>query len=373
MVGGVVVFEPGGRIVYVNPAAEAMLGRSKRSLAGAQRSDVLSDYDWLLELLIRVDGGGESSVRDEGRVGRSDGIDVVAVVSALRDANGDRHGSLLALHDLSTRHRLERDELAHARVEELDRMIATVAHELNNPLSGIRGAAQLLARKLTKEPTGKPNSPNAASSPSPQEERDEKEQLTEYANLIVRQSDRMTELIQALLGLSAVGPQMEPINIHRALNEVLLLEQTRAKQMHVRLVASFDPSLPDIEGNSAQLQQLFLNIVKNAITACAATDGLVEVATRMETSFYVATESRRHRYITVEVRDNGPGLDDETLEQMFTPFFTRSGDGHGLGLAIARNITMAHRGQISAENVEGGGACFRVLLPVAEAQNDEST
>jgi two-component system nitrogen regulation sensor histidine kinase GlnL len=350
MIGGIIVFEPGGRIVYVNPAAEAMLGRSGRSITGESRESVLSEQAWLLELLGRVDDGGETSVRDEGLIGPGEGTEVLAVVSALRDATASYQGTLLALHDLSTRHRLQSDRVAHARVEEMDRMIATVAHELNNPLSGIRGAAQLLAKKL-----------------------DTDADLGEYASMIVRQSDRMSDLIEALLGLSAVVSQMEPLNIHRVLNEVLLLERAASEERGIRLQPLFDPSLPEVEGNGAQLQQLFLNIIKNAISACPSGTGEVQVATRIETSFYVATGSRRQRYIAVEIRENGPGVDEETAEQMFTPFFSRSGEGHGLGLAIARNITMAHRGQIGADNIEGGGARFRVLLPVADTHNDEIT
>lgn len=350
MIGGIIVFDHDGGIVYVNPAAEAMLGRSGASITTATREAVFGDQPWLSELLARVADGGETSVRDEGSLGADQELEVLAVVSALRDAAGTNHGTLLALHDLSTRHRLQRDRVAHARVEELDRMIATVAHELNNPLSGIRGAAQLLAKRL-----------------------DGDEDLSEYAHMIVRQSDRMTDLMQALLGLSAVVPEIEPVNIHRVLTEVLLLERAESEERGIRLLSSFDPSLPDVEGNAPQLQQLFLNIVKNAISACPRGRGEVQVATRMESSFYVATGSRRQRFIAVEVRDNGPGLDDEIAEHMFTPFFSRSGDGHGLGLSIARNITMAHRGQISAENVEGAGACFRILLPVAHARSDEQT
>jgi two-component system nitrogen regulation sensor histidine kinase GlnL len=350
MVGGIIVFEPEGCIVYVNPAAEAMLGRSARSLAKAPRETILAGRPWLLELISRVDEGGETSVRDEGLIGPEEGVEVLAVVSALRDAAGSHHGTLLALHDLSTRHRLQRDEVAHARVEELDRMIATVAHELNNPLSGIRGAAQLLGKKLEH---------NA--------------ELNEYASMIVRQSDRMTDLMQELLGLSAVIPQLEALNIHRVLNEVILLETPVSEERGIRLSSSFDPSLPEIEGNGAQLQQLFLNLMKNAISACPGDGGEVQVATRMETGFYVATGSRRQHYIAVEIRDNGIGLDAETAEHMFTPFFSRSGDGHGLGLSIARNIAMVHKGQITADNVEGAGACFRVLLPVAEKQSDTTS
>jgi two-component system nitrogen regulation sensor histidine kinase GlnL len=328
----------------VNPAAEAMIGRSRRVLTQAHWNDAFAKQPWIADLLERVNHGAEASVRDEGLVGSSDGVEVLAVVSSLRASNGSYLGATLALHDLSTRFRIERDRTALARVDEFDRMLATLAHELNNPLSGIRGAAQLLARKL-----------------------DDDAELTRYAEMIVRQSDRMAELIATLLGLSGVTPQMEPLNIHKALSEVLLLENSRAAEKGVTIDVLFDPSLPEVHGSNGQLQQLFLNLLKNAISACPADTGRVQVATRMENSFYVATGSGRVRYIAVEVADNGPGLDADTREQMFTPFFTRSSGGIGLGLTIARNIAMNHRGQISADNIDGGGACFRVTLPVAEA------
>jgi two-component system nitrogen regulation sensor histidine kinase GlnL len=352
LVGGIVVLDPGGRIVYVNPAAEAMIGRSKRALMLESGEKIFANRPWLQRLLARLDDGAEASVRDEGRIGPGEGVDVLAVASVLRTAGGSHLGTSLALHDLSTRYRLERDRVAHARVEEQDRMLATLAHELNNPLSGIRGAAQLLGRKLG--------------------DLGDAQELANYAQMIVRQSDRMAELVETLLGLSGAAPHVEPLNIHRVLADVLLLENTRATEKSVHIEVTFDPSLPEVLGNDAQLQQLFLNVVKNAIGACPNEGGQLRVATRMENSFYVATGSGRVRYIAVEISDNGPGLDDETREQMFTPFFTRSAGGTGLGLTIARNIALAHRGQISAENVEGGGACFRITLPVAEAATVES-
>ena len=106
--------------------------------------------------------------------------------------------------------------------------------------------------------------------------------------------------------------------------------------------------------------------MKNAIRACPPKDGRVRVCTRMENSFYVETGSRRIRYIAVEIVDNGSGFDDETRRRLFTPFFSRSSGGHGLGLSIARNIAISHGGRIQAENAEEGGARFRVNLPVAE-------
>ena len=101
--------------------------------------------------------------------------------------------------------------------------------------------------------------------------------------------------------------------------------------------------------------------------------GRVRVSTRMENTFYVETGSRRVRYIAVDVIDNGPGFDEDTRRRLFTPFFSRSTGGHGLGLSIARNIAIAHGGRIQAENVEGGGARFRVNLPVHERIGSERT
>ncbi len=115
-----------------------------------------------------------------------------------------------------------------------------------------------------------------------------------------------------------------------------------------------------------QLQQLFLNILKNAVRIAPEQRGRVRVSTRMENTFYVETGARRVRYIAVDIVDNGPGFDEDTRRRLFTPFFSLSSGGHGLGLSIARNIAIAHGGRIQAENVEGGGARFRVNLPVHE-------
>jgi len=159
---------------------------------------------------------------------------------------------------------------------------------------------------------------------------------------------------------------MEAVNIHRVLHEVILLEQAAAGTRGVQIATEFDPSLPEVVGNSDQLQQLFLNLIKNAVTACPSSGGRVLIGTRMENRFYVETARQRLRYIAVEVTDNGPGLDTEALEHMFTPFFSQTPGGHGMGLSIARNIATAHRGHLHGGNSELGGASFRVTLPVSE-------
>jgi two-component system nitrogen regulation sensor histidine kinase GlnL len=340
---GILAFGIDGRLVYVNSAAEALLGHSVRELLSRPRSEVLGEARWLDDLVDRATHAAGASLRDEGTLGHDGRSQVVAVASMLFDREGGRTGTLLALHDLGRRRLLESDEENRARTQEIDRMLSNVAHELNNPLSGIRGAAQMLARKLATDPD-----------------------LASYGQMIVRQSDRMSELIRGLMRLEAPPPTFEPVNIHRVLSEVILLERMEADARGVRIATEFDPSLPEIVGREDQLQQLFLNILKNAVRIVPEGRGRVRLSTRMENTYYVETGARRVRYIAVDIVDNGPGFDEDTRRRLFTPFFSLSSGGHGLGLSIARNIAIAHGGRILAENVEGGGARFRVNLPVHE-------
>jgi len=343
LLGGVIVLDAADRVSFINPAAEALLDRSSSTMIGQPSDSLFEAAPWLAKLVARMKRRSDSPLRDAGPLSAGDDRDVLAVVSALRDREGRWNGTVIALHNLASRHRLLHEEQAHARLQELDGMVASVGHELNNPLSGIRGAAQLLAKKLTDRP-----------------------ELADYGDMIVRQADRMAELIKVLMALEAATPSLAPVNIHRILNEVIMLEQPIAEERGITIKTEFDPSLPEVQGDADQLEQLFLNILKNAAAVCPAGKGRITVATRMETSFYVDTGSERVRYIAVEISDNGPGLDEQTRNHMFSPFYSRTKGGHGLGLTIARNIVTSHRGHIVAENGPGGGARIRVTLPVAE-------
>jgi two-component system nitrogen regulation sensor histidine kinase GlnL len=343
LLGGVVVLDAADRVSFVNPAAEAFLDRSSSTMIGQPSHTLFEAAPWLADLVARMKRRSDSPLRDAGPLSADRDRDVLAVVSALRDREGRPCGTVIALHNLASRHRLRDEELANARLRELDGLVASVGHELNNPLSGIRGAAQLLSKKLADRP-----------------------ELADYGDMIVRQADRMAELIKVLMALEAAVPSLAPLNIHRILSEVIMLEKPVSDQRGITVKTEFDPSLPEVHGDADQLEQLFLNIFKNAAAVCPPDGGSITVATRMETSFYVDTGSERVRYIAVEIADNGPGLDEQTRNHMFSPFYSRTKGGHGLGLTIARNIVTSHRGRIIAENGPAGGARIRVMLPVAE-------
>lgn len=338
----VVAFAPSGLVAFVNPVAEALIGRSRPLLVGRRAEEIFPGSRWISDMLGRLDAD-HPALREEGDLETAHGsVPVLAEASVLRERGEPLSGSVLVLLDLGQRRAFQHEDRDRRRVAELDRVAAQFAHEINNPLSGIRGAAQLLGRRLA-----------------------DRNDLVEYTDLIVRQVDRLSGLVEALMALEAPLTRREAVNVHRVLNELLLLERPAAEHMGVAFEAEFDPSLPDVIGDAHRLEQLFLNILRNAVAHCPAPGGRIRVSTRMDHSFYVARESRRVQYLRVSIADNGPGLDSEALEHMFSPLFSRRQGGHGMGLAIAGAIAAAHEGRIRAANLPSGGAVFHVTLPVA--------
>ncbi len=318
-------------------------------MEGRRADDIFETSPWITELVARLGTIEESSLRVEGVLNAANhDIEVIAEASKLHDRDGLNSGAVLTLHDVGQRYTLRSQEQERARLAELDSLVASLGHEINNPLSGVRGAAQLLSRKLEKS-----------------------NDLAEYAQMIVRQADRVADLVSSLMALEAPKLTPVPTNIHRVLNEVILLEKPTADELGVAITHEFDPSLPELLADPDQLQQLFLNVLKNAIAACTEDVRRVTVATRMIHSYYVEEEAQRHYFIAVEIRDTGSGLDDEVLARMFSPLFSRTKSGHGLGLAIAQSIAAAHRGTIEAENAPSGGALLRVTLPVTRKAEAE--
>lgn len=337
----VLVFSADRRLVFVNQAGEALLGRSRSALWGQEADAIFPTATWLGDLLARATSADEAGLRVVGSLETDEGkTEVTAEVSPLRDRDGRANGTLLTIQDIARRAALRSQDVHRTRLTELASLVANLGHEINNPLSGIRGAAQMLERKLDGDGN-----------------------LAEYAAMIVRQVDRMAGLVSALMSLEAPVTERRSVNIHRVLNEVIRLTSADADARAISIETSFDPSLPEIEGDPAQLQQLFLNVLKNAVTACADHEGAIRVSTRMMHGRYTAMAARRRYFICVEIADNGPGIPEDVAERIFAPLFSATPGGHGLGLAIAQGIAAAHNGGIVAESDPGAGACFRVTLP----------
>jgi len=227
-------------------------------------------------------------------------------------------------------------------------MAAMLAHEVKNPLSGIRGAAQLLEQSAD----------------------DEDKKLT---NLICDEADRIVRLVDRMEVFSDRVPlQREAVNIHKVLDRVQRLAETGFGS-HVRFHNQFDPSLPSVWGNHDQLVQVFLNLVKNAAEAVGSVGGEITLGTAYSQGVRFALpglENRIHLPLTVWVRDNGPGIPEDMKRYMFDAFVTSKPKGSGLGLALVAKIIGDHGGVIEFDSIPGR-TVFRIQLPMTKAGNED--
>jgi len=341
---GVIVLDRGGRVTDLNPAAEQLTGISAPQAIGAELTALFRGSPWLMDMSRETLTAGAARRRGEGILAaRQHEVAVGAACAPLLGDDGTLRGAVLVLHDLTLHRALEDTTRRADRLAGLGNVARGLAHEIRNPLGGIKGAAQLLRASLSDP------------------------ELVHCTDIIVREVERLDGLVEQLRELS-VPPRLnlEPINIHRVLNDVLALQRQSPAWGAVTLRASFDPSLPAVEGDRPQLTQVFLNLVKNALEALGGT-GELTVATRIETRFHIRRGAGRGRFISVLVEDTGPGIPEDDRAQLFSPFFTTKTSGNGLGLAVCHRIVTEHGGTIAHEARAGGGSCFRVTLPVSES------
>jgi len=342
---GVIVIDPHGKVSFFNQAAEVLTGLSASQSLAQSFAGAFKRNSWLVEM-VKKNPPERSSIRGEGDLITPWGhrVPVGLTISPLHDRFGRSQGTILLLRDLTHRRELEEDLKRSDRLAMLGTLAAGLAHEIKNPLGGIKGAAQLLRREIAPEPA-----------------------LLEYTGIMIREVDRVSRLIEQLLDLShPTKLNLRPLNIHELLDDVLLMERQTVEDGRVAVRKNYDPSLPPIRGDRAQLTQVFLNLVKNAFQAIDG-EGCLTVTTRIETDFHIRERGReRGKFIWVDIEDDGPGIDDEDLPHIFSPFFTTKNNGTGMGLAVCYRIIKEHGGLIRVESRKGSGAIFRISLLVAD-------
>jgi len=342
---GVIVIDAQERISFFNQGSESLTELSASHALREPYLRLFKKNPWLIEMVKRSRPPEQASARGEGYLLTQSGrrAPVSLTVSPLQDRYGKWLGSILLLRDITHRKELEEEFKRSDRLAMVGSLAAGLAHEIKNPLGGIKGAAQLLQRQANAPCT------------------------LEYTDIIIREVDRVNNLIEQLLDLSRPAKlDLTPLNIHELLDDVLLLERAAIEEQKVEVKKQFDPSLPAIRGDRRQLTQVFLNLVKNALEAMNDA-GRLTITTRMETGFHVRQPGKDWgKFISVDVEDTGPGIKEENLPQIFSPFFTTKNSGTGLGLAVSYRIIKEHGGLIRVESQERKGAIFRVSLRVAE-------
>ncbi|MCM2359232.1 MAG: ATP-binding protein [Geobacteraceae bacterium] len=342
---GVLALDAAGLVTLMNPAAEEITGVSRRQAVGNPFAAVFRGEQLLTEMVEKTATTGMTISDHENVVLKKAGhtTPVSATTSPLLLESGERVGTILVLRDLGNIRDLERAVRQADRLSALGTLAVGLAHEIKNPLGGIKGAAQLLEQELPEE-----------------------SELRDYTRVMIKEVRRVNRIVEELLELASPRKlELGRVNIHKILGDILVL-QKRAAGREITFRQQFDPSIPPILADEALLTQLFLNLIKNAVEAVGEL-GTVQVASRVVSDYSMSHNwERRSRMVAVEVSDDGPGMVKEQLEHLFTPFFTTKAKGTGLGLAICQKIVSEHRGMIKVDSDPGHGTTFTVMLPLIQ-------
>jgi two-component system nitrogen regulation sensor histidine kinase GlnL len=342
---GVIVVGTDGRITLYNPAAEEITGFSRRQAMGNAFEKLFALEKPLLEMVTKTIRTGITISDHENVVVRSTGkITPVAVTCyPLMQANGENIGAILTLKDITYIRELEAAVRQADRLSTLGTLAAGLAHEVKNPLGGIKGAAQLLERELSAE-----------------------SDMREYTAVMIRETERIDRIIRELLDLASPrGLKLSPVNLHKVLGDILLLQKQAVASREITFTKHFDPSIPDVMADEEMVTRLLLNLIRNAIDAMGDS-GRLTVVSRVVSDYRMAQNERHSRMVAVEISDDGPGIHPEDLENIWTPFFSTKSGGTGLGLTICHKIVAEHRGMIKVESDQGHGTKFTVLLPLVQ-------
>jgi two-component system nitrogen regulation sensor histidine kinase GlnL len=339
----VIVLDPAGVVTDVNPAAEHLTGISAPQALRGRIEAMLPASPWVAQVVRETLAEGVARRRgEEVLMARRREVPVGAACAPVFATDGTVRGAVLVLHDLTLQRALDATTRRADRLAALGMVAQGLAHEIRNPLGGIKGAAQLLRARVDDA------------------------DLVRCTEIIVREVERLDGLVEQLRELGTPPRlRLEAVNIHRVLNDVLGLQRQATAWGAVTLRTAFDPSLPPVWGDGAQLTQVFVNLVRNALDALGGR-GELSISTRLEARFHLRRGSARGRFLSVAVEDDGPGVPDADRTNLFSPFFTTKTGGTGLGLAICHRIVTEHGGLIAHEPRTGRGACFRVTLPVSE-------
>jgi two-component system nitrogen regulation sensor histidine kinase GlnL len=330
---GIVIVDGRGTVDYLNAAAQAMLAVGLNQARGRALGELIREPAPIEAVIARARDGHDPIAHREFKIAptaRGDSHFVADCTASPLDAEH----VLLELSDTTRQQRINRDTALLTQLGGNRLMVRQLAHEIKNPLGGLRGAAQLLERELPAEP------------------------LKEYTRLIIREADRLRKLVDNLLGPGG-PPHKAEINPHELLEHVYQLLRSEAPP-GISITRDYDPSLPAVFVDRDQLIQAMLNVGRNAVQALDAT-GRVVLRSRALVNATIGT--RRHRAVaSIQFEDNGPGVPAEIADTIFYPLVTSRPGGTGLGLAVAQDLVTRHGGLIEYES-RPGHTVFTLLLP----------
>lgn len=337
MATAVMLLDPGLCVQYMNTAAEMLFAISLRQVCGHCLSDVLQcPGETIQRHLLEAVATGQPVTERQIPMACADTRQVTldCTVIPLPKREGSP-GVLLEVQQVDRHIRITREERLITQHEVTRDVVRGLAHEIKNPLGGLRGAAQLLRAELADR------------------------ELREYTDIIIQEADRLQNLVDRIVGPNRL-PANASLNIHNVLERVRSLVQAEAGE-RVELVRDYDPSIPELFGDTDQLIQAILNVVRNAARAVQDT-GQILLRTRILRQFTIGNS--RHRLVAqIQIKDDGPGIPAAIMDRLFYPMVTSGTGGMGLGLSIAQSIINQHKGLIECIS-KPGETLFTIYLPV---------
>jgi two-component system nitrogen regulation sensor histidine kinase GlnL len=338
----VIVLDERLRLIFMNPAAEMLFALSFRQAQGMQLQDLATGAHVLVGGMQHCLSKGHPYTERQLHLTlpNDQAITVDCTVSPLLGP-GDKPVELLVeLRQVDRQLRINREAHLITQNNTSRTLARNLAHEIKNPLGGLRGAAQLLESEFTDS------------------------SLKEYTQIIIGEADRLRNLVDRMLGPNQL-PVNDEVNIHEVLERVRNLVAAEFGSS-VAIEQDYDPSIPPLRGDADQLVQAVLNIVRNALEALenqmTNTFGVITLRSRVQRQCTIGP--KRHKLVArVDIIDNGPGIPEEKLEEIFYPLITGRAEGTGLGLSIAQVLVNQHNGLVECES-RPGNTVFTILLPL---------
>lgn len=340
---GVITLNDQLQVLYLNSAAEALLDISLRRAESLRLTDFIRQQELLTDLKRALKSNHRFSRRETDCYFNDETITVDYTITPVFE-NGV--ALLLEIAPRERVHRISREEALVAQQETSKILVRGLAHEVKNPLGGIRGAAQLLDRVLSKE----------LNDPS----------LSEFTGVIIKEADRLRDLVDRMLGPLQPARMIDQ-NIHEVLEHVIqLVEAETGGRMSIN--RDYDPSIPNFPGDSERLIQAVLNLVRNAMQAIESAmpleDGTIVLKTRIHRQFTIGSHVSR-LVCHVAIIDNGPGIPKHLINNIFYPMVSGRADGSGLGLPLTQSIVGEHRGLVECES-SPGRTVFNMYIPITQ-------
>lgn len=341
----VLVTDPMLRVIYANPGAEQLLSMSRSKIETLKFSDIVDKTEkaFMSNLPVPIKSNFPGFSAANILLSPEPGVSIVVNIN-VSSYNSRRHGLIIELRSLVHQQRLvDAVQLQTQHMAARD-LIRNLAHEIKNPLGGIRGAAQLLEMTYSNQ-----------------------KGLKEYTQVIIEQSDRLKNLVNNLLGPQHPNPLIWA-NIHFIIEKVLSLQSMQTQSQKVRIEKNYDPSLPELKLDVDAMQQVLINIIKNAEDAmneAHTPHPCIRIKTRAE-SGVIIRDRKYPTVVAISISNNGPQIPEEMRQTIFYPMVTTKSSGNGLGLSIAQSIMERHGGSLECLSDETE-TTFKLILPLPKS------